>query len=323
MRILFFTDLHIGYAWLDRAKAFLNFLNQTLKEQQVDCCVFLGDVFEQKDHVSNECKKALVDFLKNQTIPFYWLVANHDYRQEGTTTIEFLENLIKEPTVEEIGDVSILFIPYGKLPSEIEEVDIVCFHDAIKGLKLPSGFTFTSGIDWNLLSKAKAKWYFSGHIHYPIQIKPTFLYLGSPIERDFRDGVRELTTPIRRGVYVLETTNMDLTFIEFKSLRFVHLQIEASALERTISYLRENYIDQGYPVSLWLESDETLPEFDKSIFSSCLVSLKIEDTDIMTPKQLDLEKTIKQFIPSKYRREKDFLHFGKEVFKEVGLDLCI
>ena len=326
MKILLFSDLHLHSSWLDRSVKFLKWLTKQIHHHKPDYVFFLGDVFEEKDRILNKLKKILISFISQPNFPpFLWLIGNHDFSTNEATTIEFLENVIKEPQIVEFGGKSFLFLPYGTTHPYVEDVDYICLHDAVEGTALPSGFTFRCGITLDYLKQYNPKKIFAGHIHIPMN-NGWFYYLGSPIERDFRDGFIGGITPVERGVYLLDTETDEVSLLEYKDLRFLHIKVSSKdEFVNAINLINQRFIDNGYPVALWVEqlTDFELPEFDKSIFFSFIRAKPVEEApEVVVEKQLaDLKQVINKFVPRKYKKDETFWSYGEKIFQKVGIDL--
>lgn len=348
------SDIHIHDKWFSTSERFFEFLKEVIDEYKPEHFFHLGDLFENKDHISNRCKRLVVDFLKflaDRKIHSSFLVGNHDCagweNNEPITTTYFISGYdlateIKQPILVTILDRNVLFLPYiGHYPSfdEIEKVlvtnkkenvDYVFVHGDVKGWAYPSGALAEDGWDYEEI-KPRIKALF-GHYHLPDIDKGI---VGSPFMRDFRDAL-PYNRRIDFGVYLVEFSEVNrfsYEFIPFESEYYVKMSVkDKSQFRRKFAILEKNY--KGKKVRLWVKQKsyfnvkEEIELFDREVeLTDLLVTGDFEADEQEGEERREnlffnqdlLKGIILEKIPKEFRGNHKFIEVGNSLLSEIGL----
>ncbi len=190
VRILVYSDVHIGDAWLDQSKEALSFICDVAKENEPDLILNLGDTFHAKGQASARCVSVFVDVLKQfPDILHYVLVGNHDY-VDGHAVVECSElrdrvHCVAEPTTFTLDNgIPVALIPFTERKTiEVDDSVLVFSHTPITGALLTSSRT-EAEVRFAKVEGKYIKLRISGHYHLPHNIiggldYPTII-VGSP-----------------------------------------------------------------------------------------------------------------------------------------------
>jgi len=352
--VLITTDIHIHDKWFDRSAKFFDFLKEVIQEYKPIHFFHLGDLFENKDYISNQCKKLVIDFLKflaSQKIYSSFLVGNHDvarWEDAGpVTTTYFISGYdyateIRAPVIVNIDSKNILFLPYlpqyypfdyilEHLPlNRNEKIDYICVHGDIRGYAYPSGFVSKEG--WDLDEFQYRIKVLIGHYHLP-NIERGIL--GAPYMRDFRDALPH-SQSCEFGVYLVDFSKSKFSyeFIPFESDYYVKMTARnLSDFKKKFSVLKRNYKDK--PIRLWIKQQEYF-DIDKEVLRQSLNlkdllvtgDFELSDKEVDQEHQQDvffnkeiLQQIIQNKIPKEYRNNPKFLELGHQLFVDLGLSL--
>lgn len=221
-----FSDIHLGIGqdsreWHDIATNFAKWASQKYKELGIEDIIIPGDVFHNRSHISVETlsvAKTFFDHFKDFNI--FISTGNHDCFKKDNSDINSISILdgwnniqVVESapiTLQTVKNKTISLIPWGTPMSDIPKTDIMFGHFEINSFYMNSYKLCEHGITYKELLN-KSKMVISGHFHkkdHRKYEKGDIVYLGSPFQHNFGDIMDE------RGIYVLDTENNDIAFIE-------------------------------------------------------------------------------------------------------------
>lgn len=231
MRLALVTDTHWGarndsLAFLEFFKKFYaNIFIPTLRAEQIDTVVMLGDTFDRRkytNHVSLSCaKRSYFDSLRDLNIRLHMIVGNHDTAYKNTNRVNAPDLFLREypnitiyesPQVVEFDGVPILCLPWicdenrDASMQLIREapVSLIFGHLEISGFEMDKGLMCTEGLSASTFDRFEMV--MSGHFHHRSTRGPIY-YLGNPYEitwADYEDP---------RGFHLFDTETRALTFI--------------------------------------------------------------------------------------------------------------
>lgn len=203
-KIMMFTDIHWGNHHdstenNDDCTKFVDWFIIKAKEQKVDAIAFLGDWFQQRNHISTLTAKYSNDALRKLNalgIPVFFIIGNHDlyhrHNREvhGADMFKELSNviLIEEPL--SVGNK--LFLPwlfkeeYADIAPEINKHEFVFGHLEFRNFYL-TGTSRVSEVGFHHKLLDGPKTIFSGHFHCR-QATDNICYIGNPFGTSFGDA---------------------------------------------------------------------------------------------------------------------------------------
>jgi len=327
------SDIHLGVhqdsqQWHNIAIQFAEWLNQTLKERDIDDIIIAGDIFHNRHEIGVNTIHTAHNFfniLKDYNIVA--ITGNHDcyYKDKSDiNSVTILNNkniqVFHELVTTKYRNKIITFCPWGVSVQNIPNSDILIGHFEITNFRMNSHKICDHGIPTESLLD-KASLIISGHFHYREQRKysngQTILYLGSPYELDFGD--REQT----KGVSILNVETQEIEFIENNITPKHHKILLSDLLCKKISNIPE-YINNNI-ISLCFDQKLTLQQVDELIakiqqhkplqFRTEYNILETENLvdDGVEQLSLDVETAIHEFV--------DLLQVDVE--KKLILDKCL
>jgi DNA repair exonuclease SbcCD nuclease subunit len=213
--ILITADLHLNDLSRDQYRHdwMRNILPELLRKHKAELLIILGDISDEKDHLSSWLVNQTVDHLTAlaQICPIILLKGNHDYIQADNPFYEFLGKIpgifwISKPTVgatihaENCGHLlsRTLFLPHTanyKRDWDFHrnqdfhnwEFDFIYAHQTFAGAQV--GPRKLDGIPTDIFSERTTV--FSGDIHVPQSLdQGQIVYTGSPYTVNFGDDFK-------------------------------------------------------------------------------------------------------------------------------------
>ena len=322
MKLLVFADIHITERpkWrFDLCKRILlDDIPKQMKFHDVDAIIFLGDMFEKNDRISNQ-ERILVEAFANlvEDIPFYLLVANHDFGPQGwlVNTLTFLNSFKETYVIERPRKINDwFFLPYAYTFSAVRPAKILFCHHEVKGfIDYPS----SEVEDLNDLPN-EVKLVISGHIHKHIvhvEGDRTFVYCGAPYQRNFSDA------GITPGFLIVDDETLEFKFIPV--LDYVHhVKKQFFTRDDVIKFAQD--WDDVRNVRFWFVfKDPLLMEETKRFFSQ-KYRFDFEPVYELVEQDKKVED-LKQETKNKEAILKEFLEmencFPVDQYLKIGLDL--
>lgn len=249
MKILLFTDLHmcprasIINKWGSKYPARLencinsvNWIERLAKEYNCSFVINLGDFFDRPD-LPSETITACNDICWSD-IPHYSLVGNHDASvsslvfNSANSLLGTNHKVITEPTILELSDCSICFLPYivecdrKPLVEYFKTVNrskpvIICSHNDISGIQLGPIMSKT-GFSLDEI-EANCDLFLNGHLHNGQALTEKVINLGNLTGKDFGEDASKY----KHAAAILDTETLQLTFIENPfAYNFYKMQID-------------------------------------------------------------------------------------------------
>jgi DNA repair exonuclease SbcCD nuclease subunit len=183
--------------------------------KKVDMIFFLGDIFHKKDKIPNRIKNAIVEVFSDNDIKKFIIAGNHDFSDDGESTIYFLHPWSDIVDVNRVThrceNKRIGMIPYNtdegiskQLIKWKDKVDIVLGHFAIHGCSFTGIDYYDSGIDLDILDKFPLV--IAGHIHKFQKISDNIIHLGSMYQTNWGE--------VGEDKYIAVVENTEVEFIE-------------------------------------------------------------------------------------------------------------
>lgn len=232
MKLAILGDTHFGMRNDNQifANLYSRFYNETffpyLKENDVNCVVQLGDLFDRRKYINFQtlaiARDSFFDFFKrNPMIEFHTLLGNHDIFYKNKLDVNSPVLLLNDldihihtqPKTMDFGGVKFDFIPwmcddnYDQVVKFIRESNSeFCFgHFELEGFEMDAGNFCQEGMDSDVLKRYELV--MTGHFHHRSQ-KGNILYVGSPGEMTWAD----YNDP--RGFHIFDTDTREIEFIE-------------------------------------------------------------------------------------------------------------
>lgn len=212
MNILFIGDPHLKITRFELAKEFLAWVNETIKQQEPDLVINLGDTFDTHGVVRSEIMTEFVSHVHEaiKTTKYVYLLGNHDMFKPNDAKYHALLHL-KDTVpgfiiIDEIthGPWGMSWVPYQhdhtKFPTKTQDICIA--HQTFKGADY-GDITTKDGVDPESVS---AEVIISGHIHKK-QTLGKVIYPGSP----FSQGVNDINQI--KGLMLFDTQTYKQEFI--------------------------------------------------------------------------------------------------------------
>jgi len=242
-KIALITDQHFGVRKNSEVflKSHMRFFKEQfipyLKENNITTIAMLGDLFDNRTHISTKIHSHVFNLFENELREFeiYVLVGNHDIYYNSKIDVHSLhflskfENvkLIDESQTVQIYDRNVVMVPWLIDQKKIHQVvkenegDVMFGHFDIRGFYFNKYKVSDEGISAETFSN-KFKKVFSGHFHTRStrSVGDTeFVYVGSPYQTTRNDIDEE------RGFIVLDMETLDYEFVNNDvSLKYIKLQ---------------------------------------------------------------------------------------------------
>lgn len=240
MRIALLGDTHFGARNDSPAfhKHFAKFYDQVffpqLEQQNVECIIQLGDVFDRRKYINFNSlfQSREYFFRKVNQYPTYMLVGNHDTYYKNTNMVNSPEMLLKDynnilpvsaPQNIEIGGMTFLLVPWWCEDNDEQvrtslastKATHVIGHFEISGFEMYKGSVHEGGTPKELFKDFEAVW--SGHFHHQSK-HGNIHYLGTPYEMTWSD----YDDP--KGFHIFDTETRTIEFIQnpFKMFHKIH-----------------------------------------------------------------------------------------------------
>jgi DNA repair exonuclease SbcCD nuclease subunit len=249
----------------------------SIKKKKCESVVFLGDIFDSRINLSPLILQQVRQLFKELTsfVDVYCILGNHDIFYRNGRDVHSLDvltdqgvNVIEHPTVMEIADKNMLFLPWV-VKNESEEVSKLlvkdnydaCFgHIEINGFEKVKGVMEDEGFSTSLFENCNNV--FSGHFHLKRDLKH-INYVGTPFELTWNDYKDE------KGLHVYDTKTGDIEFIETQNTP-KHLKI--------------------------LVSSTSLEDIDRDLIANNIIRLVI-DTELTEVQKIDYVEKINSLEP--------------------------
>lgn len=150
MRIIHTSDWHLGISLhnaslIEEQKSFINFLINTVKEQNIDAVIISGDIFDNSVSSAEAISLyngAVTELCNEIGIPVVISAGNHDGAARLASCNELLKKsglhifgkLSKEINIVELGDIDIYVLPYfnaDEVKALFPEIKINSYSDAM------------------------------------------------------------------------------------------------------------------------------------------------------------------------------------------------
>ena len=228
MKIGLITDTHYGvrndnqvfYPYQEKSN---EYYFRQFEKHGVEVIIHPGDLMDRRKYLNfvtaQELEKSLLDRMTKY--PTHIICGNHDVYYKNTNEINSLNvvlgkydfNVYTGPQEIELGGTKILLLPWINQSNQEESVQMIkdttasiCIgHLEIAGFEMHTGSKCEHGLDYSLFEKFNLV--ISGHFHHRSHYGPVN-YIGAAYEytwADFNDP---------RGVSILDTETLDLTFIQ-------------------------------------------------------------------------------------------------------------
>lgn len=258
MRILVYSDIHhgvmigkLGRSGLDlRIEDTLEIekqITEICKKERIQRVIFCGDRFKSRNPpiwLINLVDRCWVERCREHIV-IDALVGNHDsYRVINLgTSYSYLWNgwnglegvkIHDRPSIEMIGGLAIGFLPYGSMLKDLSDrVDLLVFHDEVKGYIDDRGYRGREGFDVREIRKV-CKFFVSGHIHSFMDVDGFGIVVGAPYQIDTLDIGK------RRGVLIIDTDS--LKKIEFRELDGIPKLKKMKEEDVVVDEVKGNYV---------------------------------------------------------------------------------
>lgn len=212
---IIFSDIHFyqnankskilnngSYSWFQQQLDIVEYdIFGYARENHIDTVFFGGDLFEDKNRISQNIYNDVWDLFERLSKEFRIIlnIGNHDIYnikfESSLKPFSSIVEVISYPKDFEIGNSFIRIIPFGlvngdslKLPSKKYDKLMLLTHEDISGLKWSSynkAFLNSAPLkreifgDWDIV--------FNGHIHYPQDLK-NIVNIGSCMRHDFGEA---------------------------------------------------------------------------------------------------------------------------------------
>lgn len=238
------SDLHFGVhssavEWIDTARDYYNNFFFPLLDREAkkgDCCLILGDVFENRQSINilamNEAMKTIKGIASR--MPVFMIVGNHDcYKKFSTDTnssimfkdLDNVKVIEKEEAIKFAYDRTGLFIAWIENKEEMKEklkssghYDYLFLHEDFSGMKNSTKSVVPGGLPYALVNNFE--FVYSGHIHFGQKVKNVTM-VGNPFHTTVSD------TDNDKYVYLIDFKDKsEKRFLNDYSPRYMKLELE-------------------------------------------------------------------------------------------------
>lgn len=299
MKIALINDTHFGVRndspfFLDHILTFLeNKFIPYLLENKIDTIIHLGDFFDRRKYVNfntlSSVRKRFVEVLEQHNIQMHITLGNHDTYFRNTNDVNSIKeifannkniNLIDEPCDLQFDNLCLSVIPWITQENQEKSFQyiknsscrVLCGHFEIIGFQVISGIKHTHGISASDLNKFEMV--LSGHFHLK-QNEKNIYYLGSQYQMNFGD------VNWKKGFHVLDTSTMELEFIENEDSIFHTFSYDDSSSENVkliANFVSKKSIKSSF-VRIFVRQKTKQNIFDK--FIDALYDRGVQDISII------------------------------------------
>lgn len=299
MKVAIINDTHFGVRndspyFLEHILSFFeNKFIPYLIEHKIDTVIHLGDFFDRRKYVNfntlSSVRKRFVEPLVANNIKMYIILGNHDTYYKNTNEInsikELFQNmdefiLIDKPTDLEFDNLCMTLIPWITPENESEFVSairksscrVLCGHFEIVGFQVMNGVKHTHGLSCTELNKFEMV--LSGHFHLK-QSEKNIHYLGSQYQMNFGD------VNFKKGFHILNTVDMELTFVENENNIFHIFNYDDSTdegIKQIATFISKSNL-RGAFVRVFVREKTKQSVFDK--FIDALWGKNIQDLSVV------------------------------------------
>ena len=215
MEYILFTDLHLGIhgnnsVWLEKSLELAKEIAKTAHRRKIKKLIFMGDFFNDRRSLNTRTIDFAHKFIEElKDFKLYMIIGNHDTYFKNTNDVNSLTMFNQYEHVKIVNKEyvlgNVMLLPWGE-PINTLGHDILIGHFEINGYilnapKIHDAYEAKDFENFNLV--------LSGHYHTPTKLG-NIQYIGSCMPFSFSD----VNSP--RGYYILESTNKELEFFEFK-----------------------------------------------------------------------------------------------------------
>lgn len=230
MKILFFTDVHIGknhsnQFYLDLDLKVLDKLKETVNDKNIDMVVFGGDLFHQRQDLNNKALtvgRIYLDVLNSFNIPVKMILGNHSIYYNSSKEYNYFNawnglynNIDFITEIKEDGDF--LYVPWLLNDIEIKAYNnisnkfkYIFGHFEFNNIVLSDGYTSKHGYD----NQNRESMIFSGHYHGRY-VNKNLVYVGSPYPHTW--GEKNST---KFGFCLIDTEKDNFEFIDLNIISY-------------------------------------------------------------------------------------------------------
>jgi exonuclease SbcD len=252
---------------------------QQIKERQINNLIIAGDLFDKEFYNYSEFDLLCKEFSE---INVYVIPGNHDYNIENKFFTSSNINIITKAEIKEIGNLSVLFIPFehGKSIDEVlskiayneklpEKWILIGHGDYITGNKVLN--PYEPGFYMPLTSKTVNKFnplrVILGHIHKLFEYGKV-IYPGSPCGLDITEtGKRQFI------IYHTESDYIEKVFVNNDKIYFIE-SLLISPFDEELNFLRGK-IDQM--IKNWQLTQEELKKVHLHIILNGLTKQDLKE----------------------------------------------
>jgi hypothetical protein len=257
-----------------------------IEKNKITTIVDMGDTFDNRktlDLTTIEwAKRNYYDKLEALNCSVHTIVGNHTSYYRNTNRINTPELLLNQysnihtyssPTIVNLGDLPVLFIPWINQENETEslkaiqtaDVQVAMGHLELNGFYVNRGATMEEGRDPDIFSRFKKV--FTGHYHTRSD-NGTVFYIGNPYEMFFNDAGD------RRGFVVFDTETLKHAYVNNPYSLFSYIYYEDTNID---SFDFESYAGKIIKVIVRKKTDNV--EFDQ--FINNFYSVGVSDLKII------------------------------------------
>lgn len=316
MKIALITDPHLDFKKGDEKyfeyfmKFYSNIFFPTLKKENINTVVFLGDTFDHRKTLDirsiENIKTRFFNFFLENNINLHMLVGNHDIYLRESNKINTPEIILSDfnniktyrsITDIEIGNLSICMCPWINKENKDEvikhlqetESKVLFGHLELNGFELYKGF-YMSGSDYNPDMFSSFDLVFSGHYHHR-STNGNIHYLGNPYQLVWSD-CNDI-----RGFHIFDTETLELEFRSNNYTLFEKIYFNPITSDYS-NFDYEFYRDKN--IKIYSETDNTnlLNEFVEKLEKCNPFDIKIiENPD---EKKVDFDVSTEDFLTQVY-----------------------
>lgn len=333
------SDMHWGInnnsdIKIDIFTNYMDWYIQTLKENDVQDVIFLGDWFDNRSVLSvktmNVVHLMLKKLLENK-IKLYLIVGNHDIYYKDNLAVnsinifEEIDNVtvISEPTkfYETITGKSIFAFPWNTYSGKHGKCDLMLGHFNFQGAKLV-GTVNKSGETIEALLKTSPL-VFSGHFHIRHEYKRNggkLITVGNPVQQTWGDYGNQ------KGIYIFDLNTMDYDFIEntisptYQRVYFSKFRDKLENLKNINGNFVEFVVDDDYKFEIIMKIIKLINS--KNPLMNCKVDYVFNKTR-SSLEEMTFDENSDILKMTKYEYMLQYIDHNKDEMKENEIDLNI
>lgn len=210
MRFGLISDVHIrNLKFHKQLSAVLEKVYSCLREEKVDCVLFLGDLFHVKNSISAEAYDIAANFLSTlaSIAPTHLILGNHDCYMRNQDRLDSISPVVNALALDNIhfhkntsqcdlsGDIRLNILSildkenWDELSIDKDKINIALYHGPVVGSITDKGWTVDKG-DMNIELLKKFDYAFCGdiHAHQLLDKNGKILYVGSLLQGDYGEA---------------------------------------------------------------------------------------------------------------------------------------